>query len=205
MNIRTLSIVSLFAGVFFISIIFASEARALISSHECVDCHSVMGASGSTLLNDVSVEVLCLSCHSTARGSTAAAEVHTNGSPTDQAAFRHTCLDCHTAHDNLSNWQLGTNIKLVGTKQDGSAKIVTPSSGVQEVVFESRGSDVGELSLHSFADNDEDNNGVYDGVCEVCHTQTARHRNDSSGNHTHQVGKECTRCHTHGNGFNRVN
>ena len=205
MNSRTLSIIGFFTAVCLASVVYVHEAKALISSHNCADCHSVMGASGSTLLNDANVEVLCMSCHVTAIGSVSAAEVHTNDSPTDQGPFRHTCLDCHTSHDNLGNWRSGTNIKLIGTKQDSSglAKIATPNNGIREVAFESRGSDVGEPSLHSFADNDEDNSGVWDGICETCHTQTARHRNNSSGNHSHQVGKECTRCHTHGNGFNR--
>lgn len=206
MQKRALSLATLIGVACLAPLLYASPAQALISSHQCAYCHSVMGASGSTLLNDASVEVLCMSCHVTAIGSVAAAEVHTNGSMTDQAPFRHSCLDCHTPHDNLGNWQGGTNIKLIGTKQDGSgaAKIATPNSGLREVVFESRGDGAGEPTLHSFADDDEDNNNYWDGICETCHTQTARHQNSSSGNHSHQVGDTCVRCHTHANGFNRL-
>lgn len=204
MKKRTLSKRLALAILLLAPLLFSAEANALISSHQCVDCHSVMGASGSTLLNDASVEVLCMSCHATANGAAAAAEVHVNGIATDQAPFRHTCLDCHDAHDNMPNWRSATNIKLVGTRVDGSgfARIATPSSGLREVVFESRGSAVGQPTLRSFADGDEDNDGVWDGVCETCHTATANHQNSSAGDHSHYVGDTCTRCHSHGNGFN---
>jgi hypothetical protein len=50
---------------------------------------------------------------------------------------------------------------------------------------------------NSFADGDS----TYDGICEVCHTQTNYHRNNSSGDHTHNVGTTCTQCHDHTQGF----
>lgn len=37
----------------------------------------------------------------------------------------------------------------------------------------------------------------YDGVCEVCHTNTEYHRNTSDGDHTHYVGTDCISCHQH--------
>lgn len=37
----------------------------------------------------------------------------------------------------------------------------------------------------------------YDGVCEVCHTQTTYHRNNASGDHAHYVGENCISCHKH--------
>ena len=41
----------------------------------------------------------------------------------------------------------------------------------------------------------------YNGVCEVCHTETAYHRNDSSGDHTHYVTENCIPCHKHSDEF----
>jgi predicted CxxxxCH...CXXCH cytochrome family protein len=70
--------------------------------------------------------------------------------------------------------------------------INTPSSGAKTVrLFDSTGTD-------SFADGD----ATYDGVCEVCHTQTTYHRNDVSGDHTHNAGIDCMTCHQHTKGFN---
>ncbi len=48
----------------------------------------------------------------------------------------------------------------------------------------------------SFADGDT----TYDGVCEVCHTQTKYHKNDGSGA-SHYATMNCISCHPHTGGF----
>ncbi len=56
---------------------------------------------------------------------------------------------------------------------------------------------------NSFADGD----ATYDGICEVCHTQTTHFKSDGSGSdqlHTNMgspAGTNCTNCHQHLNGF----
>jgi hypothetical protein len=51
---------------------------------------------------------------------------------------------------------------------------------------------------NSFADGD----ATYDGICEVCHTQTNHHRNDGTApQQSHFDGARCTTCHSHANGF----
>jgi hypothetical protein len=49
---------------------------------------------------------------------------------------------------------------------------------------------------NSYADGDT----TYNGVCEVCHTQTMYHKNDGTGNY-HYPGARCYVCHAHINGF----
>jgi len=49
---------------------------------------------------------------------------------------------------------------------------------------------------NSYADGDT----TYDGVCEVCHTQTTYYRNDGTGS-AHYAGESCTNCHSHGDGL----
>ncbi len=49
---------------------------------------------------------------------------------------------------------------------------------------------------NSFADGD----GTYNGVCEVCHTETMYHRNDGLGA-PHYPAVRCSICHVHLNGF----
>lgn len=49
---------------------------------------------------------------------------------------------------------------------------------------------------NSFADG----NSTYDGVCEVCHTETNYHTNDGSGS-VHNTAADCTQCHNHVRGF----
>ncbi len=48
----------------------------------------------------------------------------------------------------------------------------------------------------SFADGD----AIYDGICEVCHTQTKYYRNNGSGN-THYKEEKCSKCHSHPDGL----
>lgn len=209
MNRRIL--LSLSFGLFlFIAIIAVNVYRpestgALNPWHgDCSICHSVHSAPGQALSNDAVVEVLCLSCHGPG-GSAATVEVHTNTSGSSYPSFRMTCIDCHNTHDNMLNCFAGINLKSVGRKITGAtyARISTPNSGIREVVFESRGTSVGDPSLHSFADADQDGNGTYDGPCEVCHTLTRFHHNNSGGNHNHQLGRTCTNCHNHDNHFHR--
>ncbi len=88
------------------------------------------------------------------------------------------CMDCHTFHG-------ATNLALV------KGTINTPNSGQRQVVFQAR------EGPGSFADGD----GVYDGICEVCHTATVHHRNDPSGDHAHFPGANCTACHRHADQF----
>jgi len=190
------------------SSLFVGEAESAASptprfnfAHDCTFCHTTHTAPGPSLTIATDVEVLCLTCHGPAGTSPLKAAVHTNDNNSNYDPFRITCTDCHDPHDGQSNWLGGVNIENVGPKDDATwlAKIPTPSRGLQDVVFESRGDDAGEPTLHSFADDDEDGNGVRDGVCEVCHTQTKHHRYDiSSGHHT---GETCTRCHAHVDGF----
>lgn len=202
---RRLVMIGLPAVVGVLLIFAPHPAETLIPDHtDCDFCHNIHGAEGlNSLTNEATAEATCLSCHGPGGSSSLKADVHRDGGST----FRFTCTVCHDSHNHQDNWQSGTNIKLIGRKQiDGGyysfAAINTPNNGIQNVVMESRGTDpAGEPSLHSFADNDEDGNGVYDGICEVCHTETSFHRNNSSGDHTHYTGETCTRCHLHTDWF----
>ena len=167
-------------------------------AHECTFCHITHNAPGPMLSLEADVEVLCLTCHGPLGSSQFKADVHTNGA----GDFLMSCLDCHTPHGSLDNWLGGTNLRQVGRKKDASrnAKIETPNSGIRDVVFESRGPDHSQPTLHSFADDDQDNNGIFDGVCEVCHTQTIHHTNFQP-DPIHYPGASCTSCHPHEDHF----
>ncbi len=194
------AIIALALTVFFVSDRTARETEAMNPGHgSCSTCHSLHSAPGQSISNTAVVEVLCLSCHGPAGTATLKAEVHSNKDGSSYPAFSMTCIDCHNPHDDIANDMGGVNLSQVGRKYDGNAyaRIATPNSGDRYVVFESRGTDAGDPSLHSYADNDEDGNLYYDGVCETCHTQVANHRNDSSGNHAHFTGSNCITCHSH--------
>ncbi|MBI5664922.1 MAG: hypothetical protein HZC49_07530, partial [Nitrospirae bacterium] len=87
---------------------------------------------------------------------------------------------------------------LINDTIDLSKIIITPAKSGSKTTrfFNSTGG-------KSFADGD----ATYDGVCEVCHTQTTHFRNNGGGFdplHTNMgavVGTRCTNCHMHVNGF----
>ena len=60
-----------------------------------------------------------------------------------------------------------------------------------------------QMGTNSFADG----NSTYDGVCEVCHTQTTHYRYGGSGTDQHHMNvgnadaTNCISCHPHTNGF----
>jgi len=101
--------------------------------------------------------------------------------------------------------------KLIDTTIDLSEINITPAkSGAMGVKFPGYG------TPNAYADSDADGDGIYTGICEVCHTQTAYHRNndnpplvgdpwynDPNGkpNRTHNVSTPCVDCHKHSNGF----
>lgn len=77
--------------------------------------------------------------------------------------------------------------------------VSTPNSGDRPVRF------FAGSGASSFADGD----ATYDGICEVCHTQTNHKRNDglAPGDYDgstyvgHNDGSQCTDCHPHTSGF----
>jgi hypothetical protein len=42
---------------------------------------------------------------------------------------------------------------------------------------------------------------AFDGICEGCHTETSHHRNNTSGDHSHNATVACTLCHSHKDRF----
>lgn len=71
------------------------------------------------------------------------------------------------------------------------SSIQTPNGGFRPVRF------FRESGTNSFADGD----ATFDGVCEVCHTQTACFLRSAEGNSTHGAAQRCTQCHSHVTGF----
>lgn len=181
-------------------------AAALNPNHQCTFCHSLHG--GGVITPPAQQQAMCLTCHGPGGTSTLKAAEHRNAQNSAYPVFNFSCRNCHDPHSSRANWQGRTNIKMVGVNADASglAKIATPNSGVLQVIFESEGKDVGQPTLHSFADNNEDRlstaGQAWDGICEVCHTQTKFHRNNATS--SHNTGRTCAaQCHTHVWGFMR--
>jgi hypothetical protein len=96
--------------------------------------------------------------------------------------WRPTCRECHDVHD-VDN----ENLVLIAREIDGA-----PVTFSEEDPACGSGRDY----IHSVCDPPG-----YDGICEVCHTDTDQHRNSAEGDHTHNAQMQCTACHWHENGF----
>jgi len=103
------------------------------------------------------------------------------------------CADCHTEATHMGENCLACH----------SAHNTDNLGGIRETV---RATDMTELPVAftnttgtgSFGDGDT----AYDGICEVCHTQTLFHKRDGSGA-SHHEGEDCTTCHVHSAGFRK--
>ena len=178
--------------------------------------------------DDTPTNNLCLSCHNDIE----APFVRTHSSLTTSAQYDAWSIECRTCHepDEWAGWLVlgnvahpGLTYRILSNTTDtltvegtldpvrvtpGSTfaivygklirtTISTPNSGAKTVKF------FGAMGAHSFADGD----ATYDGVCEVCHTQTTHFRNDGSGPDQHHAnaggaaGLNCIACHSHQSGF----
>jgi predicted CxxxxCH...CXXCH cytochrome family protein len=95
------------------------------------------------------------------------------------------CWDCHDPHgdDNIFMIQ-----NMVATRSDG---VVGKPVDRKEVSFtrKSTGLDYARIAPNPAT-------GKYDGVCNVCHTNTEMHYTASKGDN-HNSGRVCTECHEH--------
>lgn len=181
----------------------AAPSVVLNPNHECAFCHGLHGARSGQLLQDTTVEAVCLSCHGPG-GTATLVEVHTND-PTGNsccAPFRITCRRCHDPHSNQINRRGNENLKLVRAEIDPPDSILQ-KTGPRQVVFESRSGDF------SFCDQQGPENqpaGQWDNVCDVCHASADVGRHHYDGTETvinhHQSTNTCTQCHTHDNALN---
>ena len=189
---------------------YSTTVVSVIDGHDtCAQCHGRFpgdrgaGKSGKAAppakIPADKIDLLCMGCHGPAGIARTKANIHGRQTYVEKPVG---CVGCHDPHNNPPNYVNGRNIKLIGSNRSSvHATINTPNSGERLVVFESRGTDVGEPSIYSFADGNEDRDSYYSGICEVCHTQTRFHRNNPKGDHRHYTGQTCTNCHTHINQF----
>jgi hypothetical protein len=99
----------------------------------------------------------------------------------ERGAYHHVsdCTVCHYGLGGSAETSAcgdSANLKMVRDE------IVTPNSDTRPVVF-----------TGSYVRGGE----PYDGVCEVCHTDTVYHRNSALGDHSHYTGENCISCHPH--------
>ena len=125
---------------------------------------------GKTTSTDIATK--CKSCHNptgTAATMSAVGE-HKTASGTIG------CGKCHEPHNVAPNTGVGNGLLRLTPEVSGAVAIAWPSGGSNPYIVGGPG---------------------YNGVCESCHTTTKYHRNNASGDHTHNAGIACTSCHRH--------
>ncbi len=141
----------------------------------CPTCHVPFGTAPNPPPDSWVTVNVCWSCH--IDGGMAAFE---NIHPVEADTMW--CQDCHNPHEHQAvfpQWYIYEYID-------------TPNSGRRDLAF---------VDSTDFTHGDPGYYQPYDGVCETCHTQTDYHRNNASGNHTHNAGSNCVTCHQHTGGF----
>ena len=91
------------------------------------------------------------------------------------------CVVCHDMSGDSPNLHLVFEV------------INTPNSGLKDVIF------TAYEGTNSYADGDT----TYNGVCEVCHTETRHHQNDGNNPDpdSHYANTSCRECHAHEDEF----
>jgi len=140
-------------------------------------------AGSGQLLRRTHGSQLCVDCHNLATHSSQ----HTG---TRYGNWSVDCLTCHTPHNTL-------NIYLI--RKD----LQTPNSGTKSITFweDDRAGGTNPNRSYLGAIPPPSTAPLDDGICEACHTRTAYHRNNSSGDHEHNKDRRCVGCHPHTQGF----
>jgi hypothetical protein len=157
----------------------------------CQDCHFIVSQDGILQIiipRGEAQETMCKNCHNTegqAAGMSSVANHLVNGETT--------IIDCGSCHD-----------------PHGPDTVVDPHTGVEAANLKLIRKKVkhveGALDLAIFQESPEDfafynSNPPWNGICQTCHTSTTHHTNDTSGDHSHEIGANCTSCHSHLSNF----
>ena len=160
----------------------------------CLSCHRAHGSPYPHMLRwdptDTAANGSCATCHTRKEANTTG-EYHKNAVAD--------CNLCHAHHGRgAPNYTTTGNIKLI------QRKITTPNSGNLRVIFTSA---TGAGSYATESDS-VGSDGIYEGVCEVCHTTTNYFKNQSwvdpsiCGLHQNEyAGTDCMQCHPHEEGL----
>ncbi|MFC1713269.1 hypothetical protein ACFL6S_06370 [Candidatus Poribacteria bacterium] len=176
---------------------------------DCSTCHLVHKHLGPSLTNADTINNGCKSCHYPL-GDAEHLVVKTHIDPADEDPDPE-FISCGVCHNPHTQEQGNTPFcKLI------RAQVQTPNSGEKDVIF--TGTEVfPENYIDEYPPLDSypgftdppcfiAGDAPYDGICEVCHTQTDHHRNDGNApdlnpDHPDDNAIACVSCHPHELGF----
>jgi len=148
--------------------------------HDVQSCESCHVTADTYVPNANIPNSACLNCHGVGNtGSSKKVDRHYSDNyidPTTGILADIRCVECHNPMSTQSN--------LV---------FIRSTIRTKPVVF----------TAYSGANSFADGGAPYNGICEVCHTQTNHHQNDGTapGGQNHNNGVDCRQCHQHIDGF----
>lgn len=161
-------------------------SSAALAKVVCTTCHNAsanhIGAGASEKRLKIAGNDLCTSCHSTVANKglpEARIDLPVHGGSVNQFAHYTTvgvtraneCSGCHDTHGT-------TNLYNIRTVING-----------QTVTFNN-------IST-GFIVKTPNVNGIYNGLCQICHTKGSHFKNNASPNLGHNGAKNCLNCHQH--------
>ncbi|NOZ00931.1 MAG: hypothetical protein GXP54_03465 [Deltaproteobacteria bacterium] len=171
----------------------ASTAHALDPPHDWtngIDCGSCHASHGFLIPRGEAQETMCKSCHNPTGTASMLSDVANHVVNGGQTVVD--CGSCHAPHgprtsnDSHPGGKTDYNLRLI---RDDIAKYVP--GALEPALFQQR--------PQQFAFGDDD--PPWNGICQACHTLTNHHTRDGSADHEHNLGVNCTSCHTHKSGF----
>ncbi len=162
------------------------------NSVSCLDCHAYRD--GELVLRGVELEAMCQTCHNPTGPAASMSDVanhvvnaeNINGGDIVDCGFCHDPHGPNETEDTHPGGAIADNLSLVR-----SDTAYHQAGALEPALFQVRPDQFG------FAEG----NSPYNGICQSCHTETAYHTNDGTGDNDHMIGTDCIDCHQHTDGF----
>jgi hypothetical protein len=163
----------------------------------CSDCHFGTGGAHGTwaVPRGTTQGDKCKTCHT--EGGQAdpkfAVDLH-------KGSNYNTLVDCGSCHEIHNQFDFVTGDTHSGGVSGSNLEWIRPDT----TKYDDEWGGLAALEPALFQANTgffawNDSNSPWNGICQTCHTQTDRHRNNNSpvNPHSHEVASACTGCHTH--------
>ena len=140
-------------------------------------------------------KVECTSCHDPHNSAGSNAMILRNA---DSSAL---CTNCHKVN-GYSGYSTASISMHNGSKHSSSTICLDchATHGSNNILLIRSKINGKTINFQNFSGTNNFVNAGGTGLCQVCHTATSHYKADGTGQ-DHNVGRNCTQCHTHGSGF----
>ena len=170
-----------------ISFIYSYGTNMELNSPETLEARGIKLAQGEY--------VECTSCHDPHNSAGSNAMILRNA---DSSAL---CTNCHKVN-GYSGYSTASISMHNGSKHSSSTICLDchATHGSNNILLIRSKINGKTINFQNFSGTNNFVNAGGTGLCQVCHTATSHYKADGTGQ-DHNVGRNCTQCHTHGSGF----